>query len=337
MSATYRDIQTLTGLSLATISKYFNGQNVRPKNAAAIEAAAAELNFRVNKFAQSLRTQRSMTVGVLLPALANSFHAAIISETGEALMRHGYGMIVGEYTSDEGHLEEAAEFLLERMIDGLIMVPFEDGTRPPELDVRHRGVPIVSLDRADPHGFDSVVVDNRGAGRMVADRLLEFGHHDIGILAGPAALYSTQNRTAGARERFAERGVRIPDSRVVHSALTAEAARVATHALLEGANPPSAIFATNAETTVGAAIALNEMRLRTPDAVSFVGFDNLDLARAVPPGLEIVTQPVAEIADEASRLLLRRMAGDDEAETGVHVVLPCKLHPGGSVGVVPGL
>ena len=92
--ATYKDLQRLTGLSLSTISKHYNGLPVRPENAVAIEAAAARLDFRVNGFARGLRSRRSRTVGVLLPALDNEFHLSIIAGLERALRGEGIGVLV---------------------------------------------------------------------------------------------------------------------------------------------------------------------------------------------------------------------------------------------------
>jgi DNA-binding LacI/PurR family transcriptional regulator len=148
VAATYKDIQKMTGLSLSTISKYFNGGNVRPDNAEAIKRAASELDYRVNSFAQSLRTQKSKTVGVLLPDLTNTFHAQIISGVSLDLMHAGYGVIVGSFGESEESMDDAVEFLLSKMVDGLVVVPTAAGRLPVALQSASNGhPPVVVLDR----------------------------------------------------------------------------------------------------------------------------------------------------------------------------------------------
>ena len=102
MRATYKDLQRATGLSLATISKYFNGGTVREENRAALDVAARDLGFRVNAVARSLRTRRSQTVGVLLPELDNDFHLSVIAGVEEVLAADGVGVLVRSSRSRGG-------------------------------------------------------------------------------------------------------------------------------------------------------------------------------------------------------------------------------------------
>lgn len=335
MAATYKDIQKMTGLSLSTISKYFNGGNVRPDNAEAIKRAASELDYRVNSFAQSLRTQKSKTVGVLLPDLTNTFHAQIISGVSLDLMHAGYGVIVGSFGESEESMDDAVEFLLSKMVDGLVVVPTAAGRLPVALQSASNGhPPVVVLDRTPSDDVDSVTVDNERAGLDVGRLLLAHGHRSIGILAGPQGLSSTSQRAAGVLSAFSEVGADVPDANVVHTALSVEQARQAAHGLLTRTDRPTSIFATNSELTVGAAIAIRELQLELPGDLSMVGFDNVDFARALPPGLDIVVQPVPEIAHAAAELLLARMEHAQDGQVA-HRVLQCSMMRGASVGAPP--
>ena len=123
MASTMKDIARLTGLSLATISKYLNGGHVLPANRSAIETAIAELGYTVNTVARSLKTNRSMTIGVLIPALENVFSTSIISSLEHILQKAGYSVIVCDYQHQPALEREKLAFLARRQIEGLVMMP----------------------------------------------------------------------------------------------------------------------------------------------------------------------------------------------------------------------
>ena len=331
MASTYKDIQEMTGLSLSTISKYFNGGNVLASNRRAIGGAAAALGFRVNEFARGLRTACSRTVGVLLPELDSSFSTAIIARVEEILRAHGYGMIICDCRGDTSGEAEAVDFLLGKMIDGLIAIPL-GGDGAVFAPAAERGVPVVLIDRL-AQGFttDSVTVDNANASRLAVDHLVEHGHRRIAIVSGPADIYTMRERLQGFRQALAEHGIEPSGGHVVPGDMTVDGGFAGMRQLLDLADPPSAVFCVNYELTLGAVIALIETGTRFPESISLIGFDNLLLPRVVTPRPTMVVQPISRIAEVAADLLLERMAknGPDLPRT---IVLPTELVLGESVG-----
>ncbi|MDR2114299.1 MAG: LacI family transcriptional regulator, partial [Bifidobacteriaceae bacterium] len=183
----------MTGLSLSTISRYFNALPVRAANAEAIEAAASKLHFRTNSFAKSLRTRKSMTIGVLLPDLVNVFHSTIVAEIIRSPALSEHGVLVSTYGTSMASLERAVNFLASKMVDGLIMVPPGGNGWPAALNVEHPNLPIVVLDRLDKHPLDHVVVNNQQAGTDVADLLVDHGHREIAVIGGPNDISSLRD------------------------------------------------------------------------------------------------------------------------------------------------
>ncbi len=329
---TYKDIQRLTGLSLATISKYFNGRTVLDRNRAAIEAAADQLGYRVNTFASNLRRGTSRTVGVLLPTLANQFHLSVVVEVEKQLRREGIGVLV---TSNEGadasSGQEAVDLLLSRRVDGIIGVP-----APTDLDALREaqaaGVPVVTVDWWLPGlEADSVSLDNEAAGRTAGRHLLDHGHRRVAVVVGEDSVSSMTGRLAGFRAAVAAAG--LPDEPTVRQVpLTVEDGYAAMTALLAADARPTAVFAANYELTIGVLTAINESGLRLGQDISMVGFDAVDLARATRPPLTVVAQPVTETATAAARLIRGRL--DGTAPVGSAPVvrrLPGRLLVGGSV------
>ena len=194
MGATMKDIAKRTGLGLATISSYLNGGNVREKNRIKIEEAIEELHFEVNEVARGLKTNRTRTIGIVIPELNNIFFAEIITEAEDILRSHGYATMICDCRSDAEREKEAVEFLYHRRVDGLIVMP--TGSSDPGFARYIRaGKPIVMIDRKmQDMSCDCILVDNEGAARDAVKRLVKAGHRKIGMIAGPEDIYTAKER-----------------------------------------------------------------------------------------------------------------------------------------------
>lgn len=306
--ANIKEVAKRAGCSAATVSKYLNGIHVKQSNAAAIDEAVAALGFKRNDIARGLRTNKSMTIGILLPQLDNMFFTSIISSIDSVLERHGYGTIVCNCRSDAARESRKLEFLLGKKIDGLIAVPCSSAS---EFVRRVGNLPVVLVDRMTDEGnCDCVLSDNAGAGRTAAERLIEAGHRKIGILLGPESMYTPVERRAGFMSACAEHEIKIPDEYIKTGEYNEDAGYAMTCSLLDLPVPPTAIFATNNELTVGAVTALNERGLTPGRDISFIGFDNLTLALSSRPRLTVIVQPVSQIGETAATTLLARLAGE---------------------------
>lgn len=327
---TYKDIQAMTGLSLSTISKYYNGLPVREKNRLAIQEAATSLGYRVNTVARSLRSRRSSTVGVLLPALDNDFHLTIIAGVEAALRADGISVLVCSSRPTPG---DAVDFLMGRMVEGIIAVPTSndvDALRK----VAAQGVPVVAIDWVAPDlDTDRVVLDNLAAGAAVARHLADHGHRRVALVGGDPAISTMRERAEGFRSTLAARGITLEEECLTSGPLTVESGQASTERLLALPDRPTALFAANYELTLGMLIAVNDSGLRVPTDISLVGFDSAELARAVRPQLTMFEQPTPAIAREAARLVRERL--DGQAGTAPETVrLGGRLLVGASVAVL---
>jgi len=334
-SVTYKDLQEHTGLSLSTISKYFNGLPLRESNRLAVAAAATELGYRVNTLARNLRTQRSRTVGVLLPVLDNHFHLSIIAGVEASLAGSGVGVVVSASRGAHGRPGEAVDALADRMVDGIIAVPSPHDAAA-LTQVSARDLPVVLIDRlVDGLDCDAVVLDNADAARQAVRHLVDHGHRRVAAVAGPPEIWSLQSRSDGFSEALRHHDLEIGPATVQSGPMTVESGLASMRNLLAEPERPTAVVCLNYELTVGALIAVNESGLRIPEDISFVGFDSLELSQVMKPRLSMVVQPTHEIAVRAADLMRRRLEPrpDDQPEPEPHrrVVLPAELVPGGSV------
>ncbi len=314
MAATYKDIQRVTGLSLATISKYFNGGVVREENRQAIEKAIEDLDYHVNAYARSLKSKKSRLIGGLIPELDSTFNVRMMADAEVYLRQRGYGLIVCDCRLDQDAEKEAVEFLLERMVDGILTIPFDKTGRHLEA-ARNRNVPVVLMDRlATEFQTDAVILENAEASRLAAEEFIRYGHRDIAIINGPNSLYTMRERMRGFQETLNKHKIPIRDEWMTDGPITMDGGYTNAKMLLSMWHRPTAIFCANYEITLGTIVACNELGLRIPEDISLIGFDNIHLTSIIKPKLTMITQPMEDLATEAARLLTARIEGTMESE-----------------------
>jgi LacI family transcriptional regulator len=310
VAVTIKDVAKHTGLSTATISKYINGGNVLEENRVRIEEAICALDFTVNEFARGLKTNKTMTVGVLIPAYDNIFCTSIVSCVENILMQYGYSTIVCDYRQDELLEASKLDFLLGRNVDGIIIMPLssEGEHIRKALD---KNIPVVLIDRPLLGvNCDTVLVDNLNASYLAVEQLITRGHRHIGIICGQKDVYTAQERLKGYLRVHEDYGMAVDETLVRFGDYQMDSGYRHMAALLEERSDLTAIFVTNYEMTLGAIVALNERNVKIPDELSLIGFDDLYLSKVIRPPLSIVVQPMQQIGETAANLLVKRLKGD---------------------------
>jgi len=261
-----------------------------------------------------------MTLGVVLAQLNSTFNTTIVAGMEERLREAGYGTIICDSRGSAAAETEALQFLIGKMVDGIVIVPV--GDRVDGLEVAaERGVPVVAIDRPIANAaVDAVVIDNRAAIASAVELLCSAGHTDLALLAGPEVVFTMRERRIGFRETVKRRTGRLPRRALVGvDPISIEGGYAGMVRLMRLEAPPTAVVCANYEFTLGATIALNELAPDLP-APALVGFDNLELARVIRPRPTLVVQPVAQIAAKAAELILQRIAGQAGAEPRLEVL-----------------
>jgi LacI family transcriptional regulator len=306
---TIKDVSKVTGLAYATISKYLNGGNVLPENREKIEAAIKELNFTVNEFARGLKTNKSNTVGVIVPDISNVYVAGTMPIIVDELRKNGYATIICDSRSDHDRETELVRFLLRKRVDGLINMPAcANGSHL--YPAFANGLPVVLMDRivSDCIGrVDAVLVDNVRAGEEATAYLIDQGHTQIGIIAGPRDDTTAMERVTGYIGMLKKHGLAICDSLIQQGEFTSEHGYRACIRLIKNNSGMTALFATNYDITVGVMIAINEYGVSVPNDLSVFGFDDMPFAQVIKPHLCMIAQPIIEIGKSVSNMILERM------------------------------
>lgn len=204
MASTIRDVAAYAGLSVGTVSKYINGKPVKESTRSAIEDAIKVLDFHPNNIAKGLRNAKSFSVAILLPMLDSTFCTSMISSIESTLLPLGYSVIVCECHNDAEMELRKTQYLIDRMVDGIVLIPYGLDGKQIEL-IQKNNIPLVLLDQEiKKHKADCIVLDNELAGYESTHRLIELGHKDIAIITGNFEHYTSRGRLKGFLDAMKE-------------------------------------------------------------------------------------------------------------------------------------
>ncbi len=310
IAVTIKDVAKEAGLSIATISKYINGGNVLDCNKEKIQNVIDSLGFKVNEMARGLKTNKSMTIGILIPNLNNIFFTTLISSIEDVLMDNGYGTIICAYKQSDDLEKEKLQFLINKGVDGIILIP--SGNEKEEIkSLISDKIPVVLIDRmSDGVECDVVLGDNLNASYEAVQQFIIRGHKRIGVIVGPKGMYTAEQRLKGYYRVHEDYLLNIDKNLIKYGDYKIDSGYILLKELIESENPPTAIYITNYEMTLGAIMAINEKKIEIPKDLSLIGFDNIDLVKIVTPALSVIAQPMEQIGSRAGEVLLKRLDGD---------------------------
>lgn len=296
------------GLCPATISVVLNnvpGRSIPQKTRERVREAARKFNYQPSLLARSLRKQRSLTVGVLVPELTDGYHTMVMSGIGDHLMQEGYFYFTAHHRHKQDMIEEYSRLLIGRGADGLILI---DTALTQELVV-----PAVAIaGHKAIKGITNVILDHRRAAELVLRHLQQLGHRHIAFMRGQPfssdSFIRWQNITVVAREL----GIPIDEQLTIQlerDIASPELGYPVVQTLLQKGRRFTAIVSFNDIAAIGAIRALRDANLRVPEDVSVIGFDDIQLAAFHTPRLTTIRQPLRDMGASAARILLQRLEG----------------------------
>ncbi|RIX77930.1 LacI family DNA-binding transcriptional regulator [Acidovorax cavernicola] len=316
------------GVSVATVSRAFNfPDKVTPATRELVERVARELNYLPNASARTLRTQRSRTLGVVLPTLLNPTFAECLQGIARAAVAGGYAIlpVTTGYRLDEE--ERAVQLLLAGNVDGLILVVSNPSTSAALQRLQTAGVPyVLAYNRHSDH--PCVSVDSEGAVADAVTRLVLLGHRRIAMVSGTlAASDRAQQRYRGYQRGMAEAGLDAPPLIEVPFVETAVDALCAE---LRPRTRPTALVCSNDLLAIRSIRAAHLSGLAVPDDLSVVGFDGIALGEDLTPALTTIAQPNSDIGRHSVELLVQAMAGGRTLQADASLLLPHAFRDGES-------
>ncbi len=305
------DVAEAAGVSLATASRALSApEQVRAKTRDRVVQAANQLGYLAHGAARALASQRTRTIGAIFPPLENPVFATGTHALSQTLSAAGYTLLLA--THDYNHEDElsVARRLLERGVDGLVLVGREH--EPSLLPLLEKaGVPFEltwSIDQAED--YFSVGIDHSAAAQAMTAYLLGMGHRRFGVIAGQTDRNDrAAARLDGVRQLLASEGIELADDNIQQVSFTIAEGRLAAARLLESNARVTAMICGNDTLAIGAVFECHARGIRVPQDISVVGFDDIEMAGQISPGITTVHVPSDDIGALAGRRLLDRLAG----------------------------
>lgn len=299
-----RAVAKLACVSIATVSRTINGfATVNQEYAARVWAAIAQLGYIPNTQARALVSGRSRLIGVIISDITNPFFPELIQSFEAEAIDSNYEILIGSTAYDSRRMEICIDRILQRKVEGVAVMTF--GIEAPLLDrLASQDIPLVFMDVAPKGSATSAIQVDYAAGiREALEHLLSLGHRRIAFIAGPQGLHSADARKDAFLDCLKEFNLRIPAAYVLHSDHTLEGGMLGMRKLLQARTLPTAVMCSNDMTAIGVMHTAAESRLRIPEDISVIGFDDIHIARFMIPPLTTIRMSCKELAHTAFKTL----------------------------------
>lgn len=312
MKVRMKDVAEKAGVSTATVSHVINETRfVADKTKKKVMETMNELDYHPNSAARLLRSNESKIIGFLVPDISNTFFTRIAREIEVILSKNGYNLIVSNTDEKSEKEKEQLNIFQSQLIDGLIMAPSANDHS--YLEEKSKDYPIVFIDRK-PEGFNKgtcVLVDNERGSYQAVRHLLKKGHQRIGIITGLPGLTTTIERLNGYKKALAEYNIDLDESLIKIGDSKFNGGYNLTEELIRKTDI-TALFVTNNLMTVGSMNYLKENKIKIPEEIAVIGYDNYEWATITDPPLSVVKQPISEIGIKAAELILNLINKEEE-------------------------
>lgn len=310
MQVTIKDVAQETKLSISTISKYINGGAVLEKNRIKIENAIAKLGYSPNSMARSLRTSKSYMVGIITGVMDNPHISHVIDMTEKLLRVKGYSVSFVCLDDNSKHAKDHIQYMINRGIDGWIVFPFYGDKECLDI-INDYNIPVIALEESYKNlNCDYVQVNCADGAYHIVEYLLSLNHRKIAIINGPQDQLTARERFRGYLRAIQDYNLMASEEYIVEGDFTYKSGYEGIHSLWQKTEKPTAVFVTNYNMAIGAISAIHELDIKIPEELSFVSFDDYELSKLVNPQLTTVMQPIEELAEKTTELLIKRMEND---------------------------
>jgi len=324
--ASMNEVAKKAGVSVATVSRVLNNStSVNDATRAKIAKAIKELNYQPNRVAKRLRSKSlsGNLIGVLIPDIQNPFYVDVLRGIEDVASSKNYALIMCNFGQDKEKERMYLEILQSESIDGLIAAPASEDD-PQLKKMLSNGLPVVCVDRGlKEANVDVVLVDNVDGAYKAVDHLAKSGYRRIAYISGMPTIPSSRLREKGYREALADNGIPFNQELVRYGDSKHESGIRLCEELLNLSSPPDALFTGNNLITLGALETIHRKKLRIPEDIAIVGFDDMYWSNSLNPPLTAVRQPAYEIGKRAAELLIQRI--DDPSRQSIQMILNAEL------------
>ncbi len=311
-----KEVAKLAGVSIATVSRYINNPDqVKDATREKVQTAITQTGYAPNTLARNFRRGKSGIIFVVLPSVGDPFFEGVMHGIMQVAEELHYTIFIRETQFNTLTADDYSNMIFSKQADGIILLasvcPF---TAPLERPGGNKQQPIIiSCESVTPElsHFPSVRIDNIAASKEATEYLISLGHSNIGFIYGSHVSTLTLDRERGFRRAMKEAKMPVADGWVVEGGLNLDGARKATRKLLNHPQRPTAIFCANDEMAMGTLHEIKSAKLRVPEDISVLGFDDIRYAEILDPPLTTVAQPAEEIGERTMHRLCKAIEGRD--------------------------
>ncbi len=311
MPVSIKDIARLAGVSYSTVSRALNDNPVvNRETAARIKNVATTAGYAANAVGRSLATGRTQTIGVIVTTIADTFAAEIVAGIEAVAGKSGFSVVLACAHADPEREIGIVRSFRENRVDGLVITASRVGTLYAPL-ISEMKVPLVLVNHFSPGQFaQSVMIDNVSGAREVTQHLIRLGHRRIAYLGDQFGLQSDTDRFSGYRQALTEADIPFQPKLLVHGNGKPLGAVAPMEKLLSLPEKPTAVFCYNDMSALGALHVAVKRGLGVPKDISLIGFDDLFFNPFTEPALTSLRQPMKTMGQEAAKVLLKLLAGE---------------------------
>jgi DNA-binding LacI/PurR family transcriptional regulator len=306
MRPTIKDIAKKAGVSHTTVSRALNGnQTISPETVARIQGIAKELGYLGSATARGLKTNRSQVIGVLVSRIDNPYFGEIIQGIEETINNRGYSLVIASSHRDPSKEKMIIHAFARQMVDGVIICTSSFSEENAAVISQYE-IPCVVVNNETPEKYDqSLQHDDLSAGSLIARYLLQMGHRRLAYIGDSLAVRINNERQQGFIDELNRNEKNIEPQIIIHSqGRDIENGEEAMIRLLRVKPHPTAVFCFNDLMAIGAIKTIKDHRLRVPEDISVVGFDNIPFSAYISPALTTFDQPKFRMGQESAELLL---------------------------------
>ncbi len=319
MAVTINDIAKESGVSRATVSRVLNDSGyVKEETREKVLKAIKELNYTPSAIARSLSTNKTNTIGVIVPEINNPFFGEIIKGISQVADEHNLNIILCN-TDDSVEKElRALKLLNEQRIEGIIITPTYSETKfnREYLSIfENLGIPIILIDgHVKYSSFNGVFIDHIKGGYDATRALIKAGHEKIAIINGNKEYRISQERMIGYKKALAMNEIPIKDNYIFYGDFNYKSAYKITKEILEMEDRPTAIFVTSNMMILGCMKAVFEKEIKVPEDIAIMGFDNIDALNIIGMNISYVNGPSIEMGRTGMKMLIENLNQDNNKE-----------------------
>ncbi|WP_438349041.1 LacI family DNA-binding transcriptional regulator [Paenibacillus sp. FA6] len=314
-----KDVAKHAGVSVATVSRVLNDKgyvsdNTREK----VEHSIKELDYTPNEIARTLFNKQSKTIGLIVPDIMNPYFPELARAVEDTATKLGYNVILCNSDGNTEKEQRYLDVLLQKYVNGIIVSSNTLNVN----QIEKLNIPVVSIDREISKGLPTIVVENKKGAMMATHFLKSKGCTRIAHIRGPHAIVNAEERYGGYQEVVGKE-TWFKESYIANGNYDMETSIEATLELL-GLHPEiDGIFAANDIMAIGAIKAAYQLGKRVPEDIAIIGFDGISLSKATIPELTTIVQPIYELGETATTMLVQLMERQPIEET--YRILDVKL------------